>query len=135
MRKWGLRILLGLWGLPQAIVGAAVAMVYRSCPYTTFRLSRVVTWNLDSGLSLGLFVFVPKSSPRGLLVHEYGHSVQSIILGPLYLPLVVVPSLLWAGIPWFEAWRRAHDVSYYEFLPERWANRLGERVCKEPAIS
>ena len=30
-----------------------------------------------------------------LLVHEYGHTIQSLILGPLYLVLIGIPSTLW----------------------------------------
>lgn len=30
-----------------------------------------------------------------LLVHEYGHTIQSMILGPLYLIVIGIPSTLW----------------------------------------
>lgn len=121
------------WGLPQTLVGGTMALALRSRPHTAFRNARVITWRMGAGLSLGPFVFVPEYASRSLLVHEYGHTIQSLILGPLYVPLVVLPSLVWAGLPAFDAWRRARNVSYYAMPVERWANMLGERVCGEPA--
>ena len=122
-----------VWGLPQSIVGLVLACVVRG-PRQRFRTAWVTTWRLDAGLSLGLFLFVPRGCPRRLLVHEYGHSVQSLCLGPLYLPVVVVPSLLWAGIPHVERWRVRHGISYYALSTENWANAWGERACGEPSM-
>lgn len=96
-----------------------------------FRAARVVEWSLGSGLCLGAFVFVPRDCPRTLLLHEYGHSLQSMLLGPLYLPLIVLPSLVWAGTPRLQRFRSAHGYSYYRFYTERWANRLAHRVTGE----
>ncbi len=94
-------------------------------------------WPLRSGLSLGPFVFVPAvpaASMQRMRVHEYGHCVQSLVLGPLYLPLVGLPSLLWANVPAFARCRRKRHVSYYDAPFEWWASWLGEHVCHEPAL-
>lgn len=123
-----------VWGLPQNLVGSIVWLVFHRSAHRTFHACCVTEWDLSRGLSLGLFVFVPKGCPRRLLVHEYGHAVQSLLLGPLYLPVIVLPSLVWAGMPMLSRWRHRHRVSYYAFYPERWANRLGERACHEPAM-
>lgn len=106
----------------------------RSRPKERFRDAFVTRWRLASGLSLGMFIFVPADAPRRLLVHEYGHTVQSAMLGPLYLLVVGLPSLLWANVRALSRWRRAHDVSYYALPTERWANWLGERVTDEPSM-
>ena len=58
--------------------------------------------------------------------HEWGHTRQSLLLGPLYLPLVGLPSLLWAT--W---WTPLRSTSYFRFFTERWADRLGG-VRREP---
>jgi hypothetical protein len=84
-------------------------------------------------MSLGRFLFLHESyrpGDRALLAHEYGHTIQSLILGPLYLFVIGLPSLLWAGLPVFQ--RRRHDrhVSYYSFYPEKWANALGARFAR-----
>ncbi len=129
------RLLHATWGLPQTIVGAGVLLAAgRHRKRYPFRSAIVTEWKLSRGLSLGPFIFVPRHCPRRLLVHEYGHTVQALILGPLYLPLIVIPSLVWAGTPALERRRRRRGMSYYAFYTERWANHLAERVCHERSM-
>lgn len=129
------RLVHATWGLPQTVLGAGVlAIAGRGCPHYRFRSARVTEWRLKRGLSLGPFIFVPRNCPRRLVVHEYGHTVQSLILGPFYLPVIVLPSLTWAGVPALERRRHHRGVSYYTFYTERWANALAERVCHEPSM-
>lgn len=71
---------------------------------------------------------------RMLLVHEYGHTVQSLLLGPLYLIAVGLPSLLWSYLPGAARKRKEGGASYFSVYPENWANRLGERVAREPSL-
>ncbi|MDE7360614.1 MAG: hypothetical protein K2N38_01635 [Oscillospiraceae bacterium] len=90
-------------------------------------------WRSKRGsLGLGMFIFISESESADrfafTLRHEYGHTLQSIILGPLFLPVIGLPSLLWAGLPVFRRYRGRRGVSYYSFYPERWANFLGERA-------
>lgn len=129
------RVLHFTWGWPQALAGAVVlAACGRSCKRYSFRSSIVTEWKFMRGLSLGPFIFVPPRCPRRLLVHEYGHSIQALLLGPLYLPIIVLPSLTWAGLPALERRRVRRHTSYYTFFTERWANELAERICKEPSM-
>lgn len=106
--------------------------VWRTCVTTE--------WGLRAGLSLGPFVFVPAEADgayegpgpaRQLRAHEYGHTLQSLLLGPLYLVLIVLPSLVWAGMPYWSRWRVRRGFSYYRFYPEAWANKLARRVTGE----
>ena len=122
------------WGLPQTLVGAVLYLAVPGKTGERFRCAFVNRWRLSRGLSLGPFIFVPRHCPRRLLVHEYGHTVQALILGPLYLPLIVIPSLVWAGTPALERRRRRRGMSYYAFYTERWANHLAERVCHERSM-
>lgn len=123
------------WGLPQTLVGLAMYLAPgRSCKRGRFRTAFVREWKQDAGLSLGMFIFLPRGSSRPLLIHEYGHTVQSMLLGPLYLPVVVVPSMLWAGIPALRRLRARTRYSYYRFYTERWANRLTSRVTGERPV-
>lgn len=121
------------WGLPQTTVGAAMWLVLaaRGRAHERFRTAAVTRWGLGRGLSLGPFVFVPQASGRALVVHEYGHTLQSLVLGPLYLPAIVLPSLVWAGVPALVRRRARRGVSYYSFYTERWANLLAMRVTGE----
>ena len=67
-------------------------------------------------------------------MHEYGHSIQSLILGPLYLIIIGIPSTLWGFLPSLSAKRKKHHISYFIFYTERWANLLGERVTKQKSM-
>lgn len=134
------------WGLLQTLLGAAVFLRYRKCPHSFYHGAVVTEYPLWSSLSLGLFVFVTDKPPRDrsgkiphqeiprrMLVHEYGHTVQSMILGPLYLPAIGLPSALWAHLPRCQKkWRG--DTSYFSFFTERSADLLGERVTREPSM-
>ena len=71
---------------------------------------------------------------RPLLVHEYGHTVQSLILGPAYLLVIGAPSVIWLNLPAFSKRRHRRSASYYSFYTERSANWLGEKVLKEASI-
>jgi hypothetical protein len=57
------------------------------------------------------------------IAHEYGHTIQSHKLGLVYLLVIGLPSLIWAGC--FEKYRKKHGVSYYSFYTEKWADKLG----------
>ncbi len=124
------------WGLLQNLAGGTIYAFYRlrGCPHFAYQGALAVIWPVRSGsMSLGRFLFLHESyrpGDRALLTHEYGHTIQSLILGPLYLFVIGLPSLLWAGLPVFQ--RRRHDrhVSYYSFYPEKWANALGARFAR-----
>ena len=49
--------------------------------------------------------------------------MQSLMLGPLYLPLIGLPSAVWCNF--FREYRRRRQVAYSAFFPEKWADRLG----------
>lgn len=120
------------WGFPQTLIGAFLKLSMPGDSWR-YRSALVKEWPLKSGLSMGPFIFVPEHSSRKLVVHEYGHTIQSLILGPLYLPLMAIPSMVWAGLPSLERRRRRNDKSYYSFYTERSANWLAERVTGEEA--
>ena len=147
MKRFAYTVAQIVWGLPQTVTGAVMYLAYRDRPHFSYHGAIVTVWPYASSLSLGLFVFLSHDPrvPAGhrktpletyageVLVHEYGHTIQSLILGPLYLPLVGLPSLLWAHVPACKRLRARRDMSYYRFVTERNANKLGEAVCHEPA--
>ncbi len=134
------------WGLLQTVAGAVVFLRFRRCPHRLYHGAVVTVYPLYSSLSLGPFIFLTDKPPRDrsgqipyqeiprrLLVHEYGHTVESLILGPLYLPVIGLPSALWANLPACQRkWR--NETSYFSFFPEKSANYLGEKVTKEPSM-
>lgn len=119
-----------IWGLPQTIVGLCVYLRYFHSPHEDFRGALRTRWSRDDGVSLGLFIFTPDSEEdwcRRMAAHEYGHTFQSLMLGPVYLLAVGLPSVIWNKC--FCRYRREKGVSYSAFYTEKWADALGERLC------
>lgn len=54
----------------------------------------VTSWKLGSSLSLGMFIFTRTPYDLKLVQHEYGHTVQRLILEPLWLFVIGLPSLV-----------------------------------------
>ena len=129
------------WGLPQNLIGLLLLPFLRGtrCRYhgalvTVYRRLRF-TKN-RSGFSLGSFIFLPETwsdyDREHFIVHEYGHTVQSLFLGPLYLPVVGLPSCLW--LHRFQRRRAVYQsrgVAYTDRFPEHGADRLGEYATGE----
>lgn len=124
------------WGLPQTLIGAVFYLYYRQkgCLHFRYQGAYAVVWTKRAGsMSMGCFLFLyPGWTPdnRTLLEHEYGHTIQSLLCGPLYLLAIGLPSVLWAGVPAFRRRRQTRHVSYYAVYPEKQATALGQRFAK-----
>ena len=143
-------ILQWTWGLPQNIVGLALMLAHRGCPRSFYKGCVVTTWEGPDCASLGMFVFMARRLGtharvrrqmthdklwQRYLVHEYGHTIQSLILGPLYLPLMALPSMLWCYLPACRKARRAGRRTYSQFFSEKLANVLGTKITGAPSIA
>ena len=129
------------WGAIQTFLGFILFLFNFNRPHFFYRNAMVTVWKNRSGLSLGAFIFVPSFKDtsrtdiqRRIIVHEYGHTIQSLILGPLYLPVIGLPSLIWNNVPAHERRGIRRNYSYYSFYTERWANHLGELITKEKSL-
>lgn len=113
-----------IWQLPQNIA----ALIYRLYLEQTFALLKkglykgikVYTKSTSGSVSLGNYIFISERANDATIGHEWGHTRQSLMLGPLYLLIIGIPSLLWA----ITHRTIAPDKSYYWFYTERWANKL-----------
>jgi len=124
------------WGFVQTLLGFILFLIFIRCPHSIYRGCIDTQWNSGSGLSLGLFIFTPSekySHSQAFRVHEYGHTIQSLILGPLYLIVVGIISFTWANLPYFKKMRRARSIRYTACFVESWASRIGEKVTGELA--
>lgn len=124
------------WGLPQNLVGLCFFLYYRAkgCRSFSYQGASVTIWTKTAGsMSMGRYLFLePSWTPKDhdLLAHEYGHTIQSLFFGPLYLLGVGLPSVLWAGLPRFQRMRREKKLSYYSVYPEKGATKFGKRFAK-----
>ena len=117
-------IILYIWQLPQNLIGLLLHLFY---PYSEkMEIGGVQVWfnrSFPGGISLGNTIFV---GSQGVYTakHEHGHQIQSMILGPLYLFVIGIPSLCWAAIYDTKICPRTHN-GYYKFFCEAWADKLG----------
>ena len=136
MKKWLFIIWQCTWGLPQTILGAIFWWNIRHYPTHFYRGCLQTQWSGKGGMSLGLFIFSPdeeSEQAEQIRIHEYGHCIQSLLLGPGYL-IVGLISVIWANHPHFRALRREKKLPYTSCFVESWASRWGEWVTGERAI-
>ena len=69
------------------------------------------------GMTLGSYINTLNVSDD-LIRHEYGHVIQSQKIGPLYIPLIGIPSFIGCGVE--DISNHDHDYEWYE----TWANKL-----------
>ena len=123
------------WGLPQTLLGAALYAAHKNDDHFDYKGAKATAWDRDAGISLGKFIFVPRrakgNADKFLLEHEYGHTLQSLILGPFYLLVVGAPSILWNRLPYFKSKRKRSGKSYYSAPFEKTANILASKVLKK----
>ncbi|MBR5199460.1 MAG: hypothetical protein IKW20_06490 [Bacteroidales bacterium] len=115
--------LLYIWQLPQNIVGLLFLLFIRG--EERHSLDGITFYEAESfngGISLGKYIIVYKKR-ESTIRHEYGHCIQSRMLGPLYLLIVGIPSLIWASMYGVVISHKKYD--YSDFWCERWADRLG----------
>ena len=116
-------ILLYIWQLPQNICGVVYKLFCRPSYKQNIDGVRVYETNSKQGsVSLGNYVFITQRSRDKVftLKHELGHTIQSKMLGPLYLLVIGLPSVCWL------LYRRqfCRHINYYWFYTEAWANKL-----------
>lgn len=82
------------WGLPVTLVGCVAALTVRAKGEkpTKHKLVYCFEGERDFGISLGIFIFVPKNSNNAIKDHELGHSVQNALIGIFAVSAVFVPS-------------------------------------------
>lgn len=132
-----LDILQWTWCLPQTLLGLVLKLCWKgkrdrywfnNHVYTVYNTPKE---NLG-GISLGKYILLGTNmDDEKTIKHEYGHQLQSYILGPLYLLVIGLPSGLWC---WFiqdlvnkhRKKKGKPTLSYYWLYTESWANKLGK---------
>lgn len=123
------------WGLPVNLVGGIayfICVVILKHQHQKFGYANIVyiPWR-SGGLSMGLFIFIKKNHEKpdwtyNTRIHEYGHTWQCLLLGPLYYIVIAIPSVIWCNF--FGNYRKKHNISYYKLYCEGWANRWGMKA-------
>ena len=115
-----------LWQFPQNMLALCIEGVLCEAAYRKGKADGntiIMNIALSSAMSLGDYLFVSPMSSQKTIQHEYGHSKQSDILGPLYLIVIGIPSLL-HNIVHYLCSKIGIKWNYYSFYTESWANKL-----------
>lgn len=131
------KILMYIWQLPQNLLGLLMLIYFRAIDrrISEFRTNGILvcfSYSMRGGISLGRYIFLSsiycgKTCEDKTVSHEYGHCLQSQMLGWLYLPIVGLPSLIHA---WQYEYNYMDPDGYYRYWCEAWADRLGGVVRK-----
>lgn len=120
--EWGLYVLLFIWQIVQNLIGIGFWIYFKIRgdleTIVTNKYSKVYRSKyMSGGISLGAFAFVSNNLAKKetAIMHEEGHMWDSKLMGPMYVFIVGIPSLLNAMFDFVEC--------YYLWFPEVWANR------------
>lgn len=115
-------ILMYMWQLPQNLIGLLILLWTKG--EVKHKFKNIVYYYYDpfpGGISLGNYLILGSQHIQ-TIKHEYGHAIQSKLLGPLYLLIIGIPSLIWAGL--YGTVIKKTKNGYYKFYTEKWADHL-----------
>ncbi|MDR1868067.1 MAG: hypothetical protein LBQ77_07365 [Treponema sp.] len=123
-------ILLFVWQLPQHILGLLLRCLCAGRCRAVKRKGAAVVFFIEhfwGGICLGAYIFIDYTliNDQRILTHEYGHFLQSRMLGPLYLLIVGVPSITMNIFCRILGPQSRFSARYYQRFPENWADKLG----------
>ena len=132
-------ILLYLWQLPQNLLGLVLILLFKPDVKLNALNGNIVyyTHRMPGGISLGKYSIINKgyytyyaerNAEKALSLdvtkHEViGHGTQSRYLGPLYLIVIGLPSIIWAWTYPCKMFPYTKN-GYYKFYTEKWADKL-----------
>lgn len=132
--KYIRNLILFIWQLPQHIValiyfGYLVMMCKDLGVDSRYKQAIVIPCVMRGAITLGNYVFVGLNSEyKETVKHELGHTIQSKILGPLYLIIIGIPSITYCGLR--RLFPSLRKKNYYNFYTEKWANNISEKYIK-----
>ena len=124
--KWYCWLLAFTWELPQTLVALIMWPILACRKALSTYKERMVLIHTSTFLtwwSLGEFIYMSQEPVEcDASNHEWGHSRQSRILGPLYLILIALPSVTYNGLCRIFP---SLNKYYYSMPWEKWADKLG----------
>ena len=114
--------LMWLWQFPQNMLAVCLeGILCNAVTRGTKKEGNQIIWCdlLYIPISLGNYLFMPTNSSEESIEHECGHSRQSNKLGPLYIPIIGIPSLLY-NIVYYICYKLGFKWDYSKFYTEHW---------------
>ena len=118
-------IMLIFWELPQDCLGLGLLALLRTTGKVGILARERQRLFITAPISVSLGYFIFHCPVDRIKDHEWGHSIQSRMLGPLYLIVVGIPSLSRAVYAiWYERRHHKRWTRYFSGFPESWADKL-----------
>ena len=118
-----------LYQLPQVLTGLIGLAVFHNYEWYRNEEAGVTVLRVNKGnfikgacFSSGPIIFVTQNCDENTLLHETGHSKQSLIYGPLYHFIVSIPSII---LFWIRRLLNKSHEWYLSGWPESQAERFG----------
>lgn len=132
------------WGIIQNFLGLITMLIIKNKEISMFYTAILIRYE-DNGFisklgtfSIGNFIFTNNKDitiDNNLLTHEFGHTIQSIIFGPLALPIIWLFSLSWSNRYWKNKKKyNDRNIFYCSRFPEKGANYWGKYFLKQEGI-
>lgn len=124
--KYIKNIFLFLWQLPQNIIGIiwlVINLIINGIYFKQIINDNIYVYKIPiniGSISLGNYIICCETANELTIKHEYGHCIQSMYLGPLYLIIIGIPSIIWASC------YKYFNKSYYWFYTEKLADKLAK---------
>lgn len=121
--------LLCIWQITQIITGVIFLAIFHNYEIYHNEDAHIKVIKVNKGhllggacFSSGPFIFVTPNCDDNTIRHETGHSVQSMLFGPLFHILVSIPSVVRF---WIRRIKNKSDEWYLSQWPESSAEKLG----------
>lgn len=137
MKKKIIDTLLYIWQLPQNLCGLIWKRIKKDDVivevenYVAILVgAKVYLMKAGGGVTLGKYIFISQTykDQSTVILHECGHVKQSKMLGPLYLIIIGIPSILHAWLNDYIGCCKKSEKGYSHFFSEQWADRLAEEI-------
>lgn len=121
--------LLAIWILPQLITGIFGWLIFRNGKLYYNEDAKILVLRVNKGhlfgnacCSSGPIIFTTPECSENTIKHETGHSVQSLMFGPLFHIVVSLPSVC---LFWYKRLTNKDQKFYHSHWPENHADKCG----------
>lgn len=123
------KIFLRLYECLQNFIGKREVNKYNLSLSHCFKDCEIYYITHDDSHCVGKYVFMNVNTDESIIFrHEYGHRIQSKMLGALYLFIVMIPS--YVHYLYWRKYKNDNWDDYYNFYCEKWANSLTKKRKK-----
>lgn len=118
-----------VWQFPQNMLAVCLEGILGGLATRAFKITDkkitcqvIFCYLFKNALTLGNYIFISNEASVESKAHSFEHARQSYILGPLYLIVIGIPSMLY-NIVYTVGNKLGFKWDYYKFYTEHWLMR------------